>query len=276
MTVRALCDSNHLCFAKSCDIIDNNGKLKEGIRIGAVQILGARSCSESDLIPCSSQPVTVSVCIRTAEESASLFFLPDDKKTWKDFDCFAASALTIDGAGHPSDTLMDIVFLKTDAVLPHNGLYEFFVIIEIPSDAGTSQTTTLVSQPAYFVISRNISVLVWGDHGGTLKTAIETLLMSGVVPERLFCYHHTWPDLYDFALRDIPCTVPQFPAAMGVYLRSMVTLGRNPGYMGLGYSYLNGTSTSDFLQWSSEFDTFDVSNTCSPRVLICRCLIFQT
>jgi hypothetical protein len=266
-TVKVLCDSDHLCFAKACDVIDSNRKFKEGIRIGAAQILGARPSSESDLIPCPSQPVTVSVCIRTAEESASLFFLPDDNGTFKDFDCFAAPAATIDGAGYACDILMDIVFLTTDLDFPHLGVYEFFVIIEIPSDAGSSHTTTLVSQPAHFVISRNISVLVWGDHGGTLKTATEMLLMSGVVPERLFCFHHTSPGVYAYALRDTPCTVPQFPAAMGVYLRSMVTLGQTPGVMGHAYSYLNGTSTSDFLQWSSEFDMFDVSIPCLPRVL---------
>jgi hypothetical protein len=268
-SVKASCQTDHLCFAKACDIIGEKGKVNEGIHIGVAVIQGARSSSEADAIPCPNQPVTVSVCFRTAEESSLLFFLPDDHDASKGFVCFAetisypSSAPAIDG--HGCDTHIDLVFLKNTMKLVHVGPYEFFVHIEMQAGAASGPTVTAVSQPAFFVLSRNVSVLVWGDHGGTLKTANEMLLLSGIAPERLFCFLHGW-GYYDYALRDTPCTRPQFPAAMGQFLKSMIIHGDTHGVMGTKHSYLNPNSISNFIQWSSEFDVFDVCIPCCQHV----------
>ena len=90
---------------------------------------------------------------------------------------------SIDDLGHGCDTHIDLLFLKKTMKLFHVGSCEFFVYIKIKSGAISGHTVTAVSQPAFFVLSRNVSVLVWGDPGCTLKTANEMLLLSGIAPE---------------------------------------------------------------------------------------------
>jgi hypothetical protein len=276
-TVKATCQTDHLCFAKACDVIGADGKVNEGIHIGTAVIQGARSPSEADAQSCPDQPVAVTLCLRTAEDSSALFFLPADNDASKGFVCFAATisspsaAPVIDDLGHGCDTHLDLVLLRNITTLIHVGPYEFFVFVEMSSGA-SAPAVTAVSQPAFFVLSRNVSVLVWGDHGGTLKTANEMLLLSGIPPERLFCFHHSWPHVYDYALRDTPCTRPQFPAAMGQFLISAIIHGDTPGVMGAKYSYFNASSISHFLQWSSEFDMFDVRIPLSQHPCVKTCL----
>jgi hypothetical protein len=260
LLVEVSCGSSSLCFAKACDIYSNNGQVQDGVHIGSAAVVAA---STAEAEPVSNQQFSVVICIRTAEDSSALFFFSDDETT-PDFACLASAAIGHD-PGHDMAQL-ELAFLKDTVDIRHGTPYEFFVFVELHSASASSRTLSAVSKPAYFVVSRNVSVLVWGDHGGTLKTAIETLLTSGVVPERLFCYHHTWPSTYDYVLRDIPCTRPAFPRAMDEFFVSSVVHGGIEAVMGPKLSYLTSNSVQTFQQFSQEFDGFDVRCLCTARI----------
>jgi hypothetical protein len=137
-------------------------------------------------------------------------------------------------------------------------LYELYVHVEFDADAATASA---VSQPVYLTASRNTSVLIWGDHGGAMKSSIETLLLAGIVPERLFCFQHH--HYYKHAVSATPCTRPSFPHDMSLFLQSMVAnerIGTPPVTgMGLAYTIIGNNSISEFrLKYSQEFDAFDV------------------
>ena len=84
-----------------------------------------------------------------------------------------------------------LVVFKDSFTLIELVVYEFRVHVEL--DIGSSdaiESISALSPRMHVISSRHASVLVWGDHGGTMKTAVEVLLLAGVVPERLFCFQH--------------------------------------------------------------------------------------
>ena len=83
-----------------------------------------------------------------------------------------------------------LVVFKDSLTFMQLVVYEFRVHVELDIGSDAIESITAVSPPMHVISSRNASVLVWGDHGGTMKTAVEVLLLAGVVPERLFCFQH--------------------------------------------------------------------------------------
>ena len=94
-----------------------------------------------------------------------------------------------------------------------------------------------------------------------MKSSIETLLLSGVVPQRLFCFQHQ--DYYSDVVSATPCTRPSFPPEMSLFLKSMAAKDGSgmPSVRGFGlaYSIIGNNSISEFRRkYSQEFDAFDV------------------
>ena len=107
-----------------------------------------------------------------------------------------------------------------------------------------------------------------------MKTAVEMLLLAGVVPERLYCFQHQ--DWYSYVLSTVACTRPPFPLELSKFLKSLVINDPSvEGFGGLAHSSI-GNNKSVFLEfsnkWSKEFDVFDVrtrlpTHSCSHRTL---------
>jgi len=253
--------SNPLCLVRACGIIDSHRRIKDGFHIGEVIIRIPAAAGAAAF----KRPVTVVICIRPASESRALFFKPNDAEAAKHFVCTLLSVSTnaaeievvCDKSGNncSMQACIQLALLKLSLELFQLVLHEFYAYVELDTDA---ETVTAVSQPVYLTASRNVSVLVWGDHGGTMKTSIEMLLLAGVVPERLFCFQHQ--DWYSYVMSSAPCTRPSFPSQMAHFLKSMVV--KDPsmeGFGGLAYSSIGNNSISEFTdKWSKEFDEFDV------------------
>ena len=251
--------SSPLCLVRACSIIDSNQHIKDGLHIGEVIIEMPAAAGAAAF----NRPLTIAICIRPASESQALFFQPNDPDATKHFACTMMSVSTdaveivCDETGNNCSiqARTDLTLLKSSLGFLQLVLYEFYVYVELDSD---TETVTAVSPPVYLTASRNVSVLVWGDHGGTMKTSIEMLLLAGVVPERLFCFQHQ--DWYSYVLSRAPCTRPPFPAEMAHFLKSMVI--KDPsieGFGGLAYSSIGNNSISEFRDnWAKEFDGFDV------------------
>ncbi len=262
--VEVACEDTHnfkLCLIRACTVLDQSRRSQDGFYIGEVFIKMRAAAFV--------WPLTLTVCFRPASESRSLFFLPDDAGATEHFDC---AIMSVDANSAEVDTICRgpadtncSVQARIGLALPARSLhllqrvlYELYVHVEFDADAATASA---VSQPVYLTASRNTSVLIWGDHGGAMKSSIETLLLAGIVPERLFCFQHH--HYYKHAVSATPCTRPSFPHDMSLFLQSMVAnerFGTPPVTgMGLAYTIIGNNSISEFrLKYSQEFDAFDV------------------
>lgn len=264
VTVRVLCGSSApLCFVKACDIIDHNRNIVDGLHIGEVVLTMPADAGDTVI----NSHLTIVVCIRLASESRALFFeLKDDSETGNTTQ-FACVMMTVssdveqvcDATGNNCSlqARIDLTVFKDSFELLELVLYEFHAYVEIDMAVGT---VAAVSQPVYLTTSSNVNVLVWGDHGGTMKTAVEMLLLAGVVPERLYCFQHQ--DWYSYVLSTVACTRPPFPLDLSKFLKSLVINDPSvEGFGGLAHSSI-GNNKSVFLEfsnkWSKEFDVFDV------------------
>jgi hypothetical protein len=251
--------AKHLCHARACSVSDSNDRIENGFYIGEVIIKMPAIVAAATF----GRPLTLVACTRPASESQALFVLPKNAEgvaaAGDDFDCLRMSVMADvvqvesecdeKGKNCHVQARVDLVILQRNLELRQLVLYELYVHVEMSADV---ETVTAVSQPAYFTASHNVSVLVWGNHGGTMKTSVETLLLAGVVPERLFCFQHQ--DHYKDVLASVPCTRPAFPPEMSHFLKSQIN-----HTSGFGYSIIKNNSIEEFAaKWSAHFDEFDV------------------
>ena len=251
--------AKHLCQVRACSVSGSNQRIENAFCIGEVIIMMPAIVAAATL----ARPLTLVVCSRPASESQALFVLPKNAEGQAaaddNFDCFRMSVMA-DAVWVKSEcdekgqncyvtARVDLAILERNLELLQLVLYELYVHVEMNAEV---ETVTAVSQPAYFTASHNVSVLVWGNHGGTLKTSVEMLLLAGVVPERLFCFQ--LDDHYKDVLAGVPCTRPSFTAEMAHFLKSQIN---HP--WGFGYSSIRNNSVEEFTdKWSTHFDEFDV------------------
>ena len=125
-----------------------------------------------------------------------LFQVADNES--KDFVClmmsvpsYAAEVVCAPaGRGCITQGRFDLVVFNDSISFTELVLYDLSVHVELDVGSDSIASIAAVSPTMHVISSRNTSVLVWGDHGGTMKTSVEILLLAGVVPERLFCFQH--------------------------------------------------------------------------------------
>lgn len=213
--------SDQLCHLRACSIQDSNGHVHDGIHIGEAFV--QMSAADADASLAFGRPLTVVICISPASQTRQLFFPPgnvsaklaialnhshvpcfdflllqgiDDES--KGFVCLMTSVTSYraqvtchpEGGGCVTQARFPLVVFRDSLTLMQLVVYEFRVHVELDVGSDSIESIAAVSPPMHGVSSRNASVLVWGDHGGTMKTAVEILLFAGVVPEQLFCFQH--------------------------------------------------------------------------------------